>query len=384
MLRKKCLSLQKIIIYLAKGTDCHGHSPTAETMRQQEQRKKQNTIMQNTTTGNAYVKTYPDLMAGKKIMYVHGFGSSGQSGTVARLRAMLTEADIIAPDLPVHPAEAMELLRQTCDAEHPDLIIGTSMGGMYAEMLRGHDRILLNPAFGIADDILKHNMLGKVTFYSPRLDGMKEFMMTKQLQAEYQEVADQCFDGITADEQNRVWGLFGLEDPVVHTRDIFASHYRNALWFHGEHRMNDTVLLHSVLPVVRWIDDCQQGRQRGIVYICIESTMMGADGSPLPSVLKAYRMLLEHYDVRIVASLPTNDTSYARRMQEWTFEALGVAAYDRLVLTNRKDLLYGDYLIDALPENGSADFMSTRIEFGSETFRTWDDIIEYFGRLGGQ
>lgn len=39
--------------------------------------------MQN--TDNAYIKTYPDLMAGKKIMYVHGFGSSGQSGTVARL-----------------------------------------------------------------------------------------------------------------------------------------------------------------------------------------------------------------------------------------------------------------------------------------------------------
>lgn len=135
--------------------------------------------MQN--TDNAYIKTYPDLMAGKKIMYVHGFGSSGQSGTVARLREMLTGADVIAPDLPIHPVEAMELLKRMCEVERPDLIIGPSMGGMYAEMLRGYDRILLNPAFRIGDDILKHNMLGKVTFYSPRSDGMKEFMMTKQL-----------------------------------------------------------------------------------------------------------------------------------------------------------------------------------------------------------
>lgn len=335
-------------------------------------------------TVNAYVKTYPDLMAGKKIMYVHGFGSSGQSGTVSRLREILTGTVVVAPDLSIHPAEAMELLHKMCGDEHPDLIIGTSMGGMYAEMLRGYDRILLNPAFSIGDDILKHNMLGKVTFYSPRLDGMKDFMMTKQLQAEYRDMAAQCFDGITDDEQERVWGLFGLEDPVVHTHDLFASHYRNALSFHGEHRMNDTVLLHSVLPVVRWVDDSQQRRQRGIVYICIEGTMMWRDGRPMPSLLKAYRMLLEHYDVRVVAALPTNDTGYARRMQEWTFETLGVAAYNRLVLTNRKDLLYGDYLIDGLATNGSRDFMSTRIDFGSETFKTWDDIIEYFGRLGGQ
>ena len=31
---------------------------------------------------NPYIKQFPDLMAGKKIMYVHGFLSSAQSGTV--------------------------------------------------------------------------------------------------------------------------------------------------------------------------------------------------------------------------------------------------------------------------------------------------------------
>ena len=80
-------------------------------------------------------------------MYVHGFGSSGQSGTVTLLRTLMPAATVIAPDLPLHPAEALELLKQTCDAEKPDLIIGTSMGGMYAEMLRGTDRILINPRF---------------------------------------------------------------------------------------------------------------------------------------------------------------------------------------------------------------------------------------------
>ena len=47
-------------------------------------------------------------MEGKKIMYVHGFGSSGQSGTVTLLRTLMPAATVIAPDLPLHPAEALE------------------------------------------------------------------------------------------------------------------------------------------------------------------------------------------------------------------------------------------------------------------------------------
>lgn len=335
---------------------------------------------------NGYMKSYPDLMAGKKIMYVHGFGSSGQSGTVAKIGELLVGAEVIAPDLPIHPEEAMELLNRVCSAESPDLIIGTSMGGMYAEMLYGYDRILVNPAFRMGEDILKHNMLGKVTFMNPRRDGMREFIMTRQLQAEYQTMTERCFGGIAAagnEEQQRVWGLFGLEDPVVHTHDLFAAHYRQALRFHGEHRMNDSTLIHSVLPVVRWIDDRRNSRQRSIVYICIEDTM-ARDGRPLPSMQKAYRLLLESYDVYVVAAAPTDDTGYARRMQEWTFENLGVAAWNRLILTNSKNLLYGDYLIDGRTDGGSADFMGTRIDFGSDAFKTWDEVIEYFGRLGGQ
>ena len=48
---------------------------------------------------NQYVKQYPDLMSGKKIMYVHGFGSSAQSGTVAMLRTLLPNATVVARDI---------------------------------------------------------------------------------------------------------------------------------------------------------------------------------------------------------------------------------------------------------------------------------------------
>lgn len=323
-------------------------------------------------------------MAGKKILYVHGFGSSGRSGTVVKIREMLPGAEVVAPDLPLHPEEAIGLLRSTCDREHPDLIIGTSMGGMYAEMLYGYDRILVNPAFQMGDTMLKHGMLGKNTFLNPREDGIQEFIVTKSLVEEYKQATALCFSGVTAEEsRDRVYGLFGDNDPVVHTRDLFAEHYRNDIGFHGEHRLNDKILLHSVIPVIQWIDDRQEGRERPVVYISIDA-LRDVRGNQQSSAMKAFRFLLEFYTLYIVAPAPVNAPAYLTDVTAWTQDVVGVPAWNRLVFTNRKDLLYGDYLIDPSADHGASAFMGTRIVFGDDTFKTWEEIIEFFGRLGGQ
>ena len=135
-----------------------------------------------------YEYARPGLMAGKTILYVHGFASSGQTGSVATLRLLLPGATVIAPDLPVEPEEAMELLRDIVSAEKPDLIIGTSMGGMYSEMLYGIDRIIVNPAFQLADTLLKNNGLGRREFHNKRSDGETSFLVTKTLLEHFREV----------------------------------------------------------------------------------------------------------------------------------------------------------------------------------------------------
>lgn len=333
---------------------------------------------------NNYAIQFPEIMKGKKILYVHGFSSSGQSGTVVKIREMLPGTTVVAPDLPLHPAEAMDLLHHTCETENPDLIIGTSMGGMYAEMLYGYDRILVNPAFQMGDTMLKHGMLGKNTFLNPRQDGVQEFIVTKSLVEEYKEITAKCFAGVTEEEsRDRVFGLFGDEDPVVHTRDLFSQHYRNAISFHGEHRMNDKILLHSVLPVVQWIDDRQEHRERPIIYVSID-TLRDARGNQMSSAMKAFRYLFEHYAMYIVAPSPAYNSEYIAEVMRWAEDVVNVPAWQHLVFTNRKDLIYGDYLIDPSDEYGAADFMGTLIKFGSDTFKTWEEIIEFFSRLGGQ
>ena len=148
-------------------------------------------------TENPYIQQFPELMAGKTVLYCHGFASSGQSGTVTRLREVLPNARVIAPDLPIHPREAISLLHEVCQNEQPDLIIGTSMGGMYAEQLRGFYRICVNPALEMGETMKSHGMTGTQQFQNPRKDGVQEFYVDKALVKEYKEQSEQRFVGIT-------------------------------------------------------------------------------------------------------------------------------------------------------------------------------------------
>lgn len=320
-------------------------------------------------------------------MYVHGFASSAQSGTVNRLRETFPEADVVAFDLPVDPYAAISLLRQKCDELKPDLILGTSMGGMYTEQLHGYDRILVNPAFQIADTMREHNMTGKQAFLNPRQDGVQEFYIDKALVKAYRDVSEQCFANIATDcddEQARVWGLFGDQDTLVHTFDLYCEHYSQAIRFHGEHRMDDHSFMHAVVPVVRWIDDQQQRRQRPIVFIAFDA-MRDSYGKPVSSLVKAVYRLIDTYQVFFIAPCPANDHAYTSRVQTWLEQYVDVPAYHHIVFTNYPHLLYGDYFVRSHHEKMKAEeYMGAVINFGSDEFKTWEDILLYFDRLGGQ
>ena len=174
-------------------------------------------FVRQATMENQFVKQYPELMRGKKLMYVHGFGSSAQSGTVQMLRTLMPNATVVARDIPLHPEEGLQMLKAMAAEEQPDLIIGTSMGGMYTEMLTGFDRILVNPAFEMGDTMSKFT--GKQVFQNPREDGVQEFIVTKGLIKEYQEMTTHNFEhAADPEERTRVIGLFGDNDPATTCR----------------------------------------------------------------------------------------------------------------------------------------------------------------------
>ena len=97
------------------------------------------------------------------------------------------------------------------------------------------------------------------------------------------------------------------------------------------------------------------------------------ESRPASSAQKAVRQLIENYQVFFVAP----DSS----VEPWLQEYINVPAWHHTVCTYRRDLLYGDYLIARQKEDDS---MATFLHFGSDTFKTWEDVIEYFSLLGGQ
>ena len=329
---------------------------------------------------NQYKKTFPNLMVGKKIIYVHGFMSAGSTHTAQILRDYMPQATVIAPDLPIHPEEAMELLRNLVKTENPDLIIGTSMGGMYTEMLYGVDRICVNPAFQMGSTITESNMMGKQVYQNERQDGEKEVIVTKALVKEYKEMTEQCFAQVTEEEQLKVFGLFGDEDPIVHTFDLFSEHYTQAIHFHGEHRLIEKAIFHYLMPVIRWIDDRQEGRERRTVLIS-QDTLADGYGKPKSSIHKAYELLIDNYNVYFVSPAPTNNPSVITEQQAWIEETFSAPAWNHAIFTNQPQLLYGDYFISSTEQ---PDFLGTVLRFGSDEFKTWEEIITYFERLGGQ
>jgi len=327
-----------------------------------------------------YEYARPGLMAGKTILYVHGFASSGQTGSVHTLRLLLPDAAVIAPDLPVEPEEAMVLLCSVVASEKPDLVIGTSMGGMDSEMLHGIDRIIVNPAFQLADTLLKNNGLGRREFHNKRADGETSFLVTKTLLEHFREVSSRCF-AKAVEDRDRVFGLFGTRDNLVHTFDLFREHYPQAVHFDGEQHLNDSVIVHSLLPVIQRIDDRQNGVSRPVLFISLSDRLVNHSSG----MRGAVETLCQKYEVHIVASVDYNCPGKCEEVFRWCEDNLGVPVWNRVEICNHKNLILADYLIDAEPEAaGGQDFMGTLVHFGSDAFKTWEDVLTFFSRLGGQ
>ncbi len=196
-----------------------------------------------------------------KILFLHGFASSGNSGTATILRDYLYKdygVTVISPDIPIYPSEARTYLTSLVEAENPDLIFGTSMGGMYAELLKGYPRICVNPAFTMSKLItMKFKYLGKnVDFLNKRQDGTTSFKVDKQMIAEFKEIeTTAALKNITPEEKKRVWGIFGKNDTVVNCQNEFTKAYGREQFkvIEGEHGVTQNMLKHDILPIIKSI-----------------------------------------------------------------------------------------------------------------------------------
>ena len=173
----------------------------------------------------------------KKILFLHGFYASGQCVPAVALReAFAGRADVLTPDLPMHPQDALCFIRELTDREKPDLLIGNSCGSFYAQMIApvvGIPALLGNPHFQMSE-FLKQR-IGQHEYKSPRKDGKQSFVIDEVLVKEFAAVEATQFDNCNPQSRDQVWGLFGEQDTLAHFEPLFLKYYSHSFHFPGSH-----------------------------------------------------------------------------------------------------------------------------------------------------
>lgn len=189
-------------------------------------------------------------MLNNVLIYFHGLGSSGNSSTVGLLRQQLPELEIIAPDIPTSPVQAIPYLRQLCIERQPALVMGTSMGAMYAQQMHGLPKLLVNPAFHVSATL--EGMVGaRVPFFSARADGARYYDVTPALVEEMKQIEASQWKGITPFDITHTMGLFGTRDDVVDCRDEYLAHYIAMHEIDCGHRIEPQALSNTIVPLLR-------------------------------------------------------------------------------------------------------------------------------------
>ena len=98
---------------------------------------------------------------------------------------------------------------------------------------------------------------------------------------------------------------------------------------------------------------------------------------PMPGAIEAVHKLAEEYDVFILSTAPWKNPSAWSDKVEWVTKYFDDVFHKRIIITHRKDLVEGDYLIDDRGKNGTSEFKGEWIQFGSEKFPDWDAVLNY-------
>ena len=176
----------------------------------------------------------------KTILFLHGFYASGHCVPAVALREAFEKggtprpgesrggylANVLTPDLPLHPHDAIRLIRDICDKEKPDVLVGNSCGSFYAQMISpivGIPALLGNPHFKMSDFL--HERIGSHQYKSPRADGKQDFTIDEQLISEFEELEVHQFDCCNIYNKDRVWGIIA-EDRVRYFQHFKGNKYK--------------------------------------------------------------------------------------------------------------------------------------------------------------
>ena len=155
-----------------------------------------------------------------KILFIHGFASSGSSPKVADLSTMLQQ-QVIAPDLTHQPLADIATLEKIITDNSIQLVVGSSLGGFYALylMLKYHkNTVLINPS--LTPQITLMDQLGQVQSFKRDAD----FDWTPQHIEQLQQLADEIAVHMQQDnlDLSQLLVLLAKHDERLNYQDALA------------------------------------------------------------------------------------------------------------------------------------------------------------------
>ena len=175
-----------------------------------------------------------------KILYIHGFGSTGNSQTVQGLqKALGNNATILAPQFSNDLSTVAQIKQNISEAKkymhefRPNVVIGSSFGGFIATFLHGFPRILINPCLLPSERL--HNL-------SPNMS-KEDIELLKTLETSHDIDGEMRFE---------MYGLFGLQDELFSYLNLFKKQYGESKTYTMPcgHRIDAENIENHLIPII--------------------------------------------------------------------------------------------------------------------------------------
>lgn len=99
--------------------------------------------------------------------------------------------------------------------------------------------------------------------------------------------------------------------------------------------------------------------------------------APYKDAIKSVNRLFEMYDVYFLSTPMWDVPESFTGKRVWIEKHFGEKAKKRLILTHRKDLNIGDFLVDDRLKNGAGRFSGEHIHFATSKFPDWETTLKY-------
>jgi predicted esterase YcpF (UPF0227 family) len=175
-------------------------------------------------------------MSDTQIYYIHGFGSSPQSDTLKMLQKEFPDAIGLTYDYNCPGESLTELVKFIRSASivsgtHP-IIIGSSLGGWYAEMLTRYvvaDFILYNPSMNPEVTLARHGLPQEVLFKYKEISSPYKFLP--------------CSRNVLLSRDDEII------DPMIAA--IKYEHIANVMFTSGGHRMTE-MNMNYIVSIIKY------------------------------------------------------------------------------------------------------------------------------------